>query len=1182
MLDDFEDVERLDGARVAEGATRRDRAGRRPRPAWRCASTSTSASGGGFVIVRKAFALTLPANYAFTFELRGEAPPNNFEFKLVDPTGKNVWWRVQRDFAFPTDWQQRDDPQVAPRVRVGRAGGAEAGRRDRDRDLGAATAARARSGSTTSQFEEREPAEPVPASAPKVRGVDARCPGTSRSGCSTTSRRPAGRAARSPREQWLLLDFGAARVRRPASSTGTPSDYATAYRVEVSDDGEQLDARLRRRAAGNGGRDYVYLPDGESRYVRLGARSRAAAARATASARSSVKPLEFSARRTSSSRRSPRSRRRGTYPEVLLRQADVLDGRRRRRRRARKRCSTRRACSRSSKGGFSIEPFLYVDGKLVTWSDVAADAGARATATCRSRRSRWQRRRRRAARRPRSPPASRARRRSTRATGVENRRDRAARRRPLPRDPAVPGRAAVAVAQHGRRRDADPRRSASTAGAVWVNGDKPVDLADAARSLRRRDLRGTGSLTDFLKDGEVPPQTAVADRFGFASGALALRPDARRRRAGGGRRRGAVPRPATTFVAAGAATPCPRCATERAERAPRLGASGSGASSFELPPDARAHRRARSRARSPTSSSIATGRRSSPARAPTRARGSATARSPRRRCSQMGFTEEVRELPRAGTRRTSCRTARIPCCVDRRGADPVPEHDSNGEFIYAVAEYYRFTRDVGFVARDVAAASCARSTTSTACARQRTTDAVPGARTRSRSTACCPSRSATRATRRTRCTRTGTTSSRCAALKDAADARRRHGRRRARATSFADAARRVPRRPLRLDRAHDGDARASTTCPARSSSATSIRRSTAIAVDPGGELANLPRRGARPHLRALLEEFRKRARRRRELGRATRPTSCATSTRSSGSASATRALRAPRLHARAISGRRRGTSGRRSSGATRRRRASSATCRTPGSGRASSARCAPCFAYEREEDQALVLAAGVPAAWVADGKRVGGDAPADVLRRAELQRSRAWRRTWCACSSPATSACRRANLVAAPAARAAAAGGARERQADSDVHRRRGGRQRAAGDGRVRFVSAAGDADAHKHRRRPPSVPRRRPRRRPPRASGGADGAARTSKPFRPSSRCGRERQPVLVEEMECARRRTRARSAVPGWARAWRADGGSDGRHPAGAWPPSVARRRASRGREPPCARRARGAMPRRSGAES
>src|SRR5207244_4466476 len=40
---------------------------------------------------------------------------------------------------------------------------------------------------------------------------------------------------------------------------------------------------------------------------------------------------------------------------------------------------------------------------------------------------------------------------------------------------------------------------------------------------------------------------------------------------------------------------------------------------------------------------------------------------------------------------------KIPCCVDTRGSDPVPEHDSNGEFLYLVAEYARFTGDTGLV-----------------------------------------------------------------------------------------------------------------------------------------------------------------------------------------------------------------------------------------------------------------------------------------------------------------------------------------------------------------------------------------------------------------------------------------------------------------------------------------------------
>jgi hypothetical protein len=36
---------------------------------------------------------------------------------------------------------------------------------------------------------------------------------------------------------------------------------------------------------------------------------------------------------------------------------------------------------------------------------------------------------------------------------------------------------------------------------------------------------------------------------------------------------------------------------------------------------------------------------------------------------------------------------KVPCCVDTRGADPVPENDSHGEFIFLVSELYRYMPD---------------------------------------------------------------------------------------------------------------------------------------------------------------------------------------------------------------------------------------------------------------------------------------------------------------------------------------------------------------------------------------------------------------------------------------------------------------------------------------------------------
>jgi hypothetical protein len=42
---------------------------------------------------------------------------------------------------------------------------------------------------------------------------------------------------------------------------------------------------------------------------------------------------------------------------------------------------------------------------------------------------------------------------------------------------------------------------------------------------------------------------------------------------------------------------------------------------------------------------------------------------------------------------------KVPCCVDKRGSDPVPENDSHGEFVYLAAEYLRLTGDRATVER---------------------------------------------------------------------------------------------------------------------------------------------------------------------------------------------------------------------------------------------------------------------------------------------------------------------------------------------------------------------------------------------------------------------------------------------------------------------------------------------------
>ena len=59
----------------------------------------------GYVTAQRALPLELPPRYEFAMNVRGNAPPNALQFKLVDASGENVWWGQRPDFHFPREWQ---------------------------------------------------------------------------------------------------------------------------------------------------------------------------------------------------------------------------------------------------------------------------------------------------------------------------------------------------------------------------------------------------------------------------------------------------------------------------------------------------------------------------------------------------------------------------------------------------------------------------------------------------------------------------------------------------------------------------------------------------------------------------------------------------------------------------------------------------------------------------------------------------------------------------------------------------------------------------------------------------------------------------------------------------------------------------------------------------------------------
>jgi len=64
-------------------------------------------TGAGYCGIVKKIPMKLSANYKFNFFVKGNSPKNNLEFKLDDSSGDNVWWYVFRRFDFPNDWTEK-------------------------------------------------------------------------------------------------------------------------------------------------------------------------------------------------------------------------------------------------------------------------------------------------------------------------------------------------------------------------------------------------------------------------------------------------------------------------------------------------------------------------------------------------------------------------------------------------------------------------------------------------------------------------------------------------------------------------------------------------------------------------------------------------------------------------------------------------------------------------------------------------------------------------------------------------------------------------------------------------------------------------------------------------------------------------------------------------------------------
>jgi hypothetical protein len=327
------------------------------------------AGTAGFALARRALPLDVPSHYEITFYVRADAPANNFQVKLVDASGDNVWWVNRPDFQFPRDWQL---------VRIKKRHIEFAWGPTRDRALRhtatiefvvAAGRGGGRGSVYVSQLALRElPAQPAAVPPPVVQASSS-LPGAAASLALDGSAATAWKsdpAAGPP--QALTIDFQRPREFGGLAVRWLTGAHASRYDVQFSDDGVAW-RTVRRILDGRGGPDALLLPEAETRFLRLALYD--GPARTYGLAELEIKDLAFGASPNAFFQALARESPRGTYPRAFSGEQTAwtlvgIDGG------EETGLLSEDGALEVSKGGFSIEPFVVADSQVISWADVEA------------------------------------------------------------------------------------------------------------------------------------------------------------------------------------------------------------------------------------------------------------------------------------------------------------------------------------------------------------------------------------------------------------------------------------------------------------------------------------------------------------------------------------------------------------------------------------------------------------------------------------------------------------------------------------------------------------------------------------------------------------------------------------------------------------------------------------------
>jgi hypothetical protein len=333
LLDDFHDasVWKASASDQVKASVRRDRDGS-------LCLDHDFAGVSGYAVMRRALPVDWPAHFDLVARIKGSGATNDLQVKLVDASGDNVWWRNRPNFSLPA---KLTDLKIHSR-QIDFAWGPSADKTLRQTRFIEFVIAVGREGGKGSLCVAR---------------------------LTMTERAPPPAAWPDPiqtrTKDTFTLDYGVARefnglaLRWPAATRGLDYDVLT------SDEGTRW-RKLRQMRGSNGGLDALFLPDSEARLVRV--QVLRGNALPMVHLKSASDWPNFNATLNSRAAALPR----GQMPRTFLAEQNYwtlvgVDGGG-----ERSGLISEDGAIEVGRGGFSVEPVVQLaDGRRITWADVS-------------------------------------------------------------------------------------------------------------------------------------------------------------------------------------------------------------------------------------------------------------------------------------------------------------------------------------------------------------------------------------------------------------------------------------------------------------------------------------------------------------------------------------------------------------------------------------------------------------------------------------------------------------------------------------------------------------------------------------------------------------------------------------------------------------------------------------------